>query len=118
MIQFIRNLIISHLFLVKFLISQSQSESENNNLMGTIVIMFAEMFWSFILVLMVCFSGEKVSDAFEVIEHEIYQFDWYRFPIHMWQSLSILLVGVQQPASLYVFGSISCDREAFKKVNN
>lgn len=76
------------------------------------------MFWSLAFVLMVCFLGQYVNDAFEEIESEIYQLDWYRFPVGMWPSVSIFLVGIQQTTSLKVYGSTSCDRETFKKVCN
>lgn len=64
-----------------------------------------------------CFLGQKVSDAFEEIDQEISQLDWYRFPIYMRQPLLILIARAQVSASIEVFGSISCDREAFKKVS-
>lgn len=82
-----------------------------------IMILFAEMFWSSILVLIVCFLGQNVADAFEEIEDEINQLDWYRLRINMRQTMSIFINGAQQTASVEVFGSLSCDREAFKKVS-
>lgn len=108
--------IIDEFTLFFFNFSKFQSQIEDNSV--AIVILFAEMFWSFAFVFIVCFLGQKVSDEFEEIKQEIHELHWYQFPIDMWQPLSFLIIGSQQRARLSVFGSISCDRKAFKNVSS
>lgn len=79
--------------------------------------LFEQMFWSFSLVFLVCNFGHKVSIAFEETGYAFDQINWYLFPYEMWNSLPTIIVGVQQPAKLTVFGKISCSREDFKNVS-
>lgn len=99
-----------------FFFVKLQTQSENDDSMA-IAILFGQMFLSFAVILIVCFLGQSISDAFEKIEQKIYHLNWYRLPIDMWPSLLILIVGSQQSTRLQVFGSISCNREAFKDVS-
>lgn len=60
--------------------------------------------------------GQRVTDAFNKIEDEIGQFNWYLFPEEMKQMLRLVMIMTQQPVIIECFGSISCSRETFKKV--
>lgn len=75
-----------------------------------------EMFLSFALVFVCCEFGHKMSTAFEQIDHVIGKSHWYRFPLHVWKMLPMLVAGAQESAGLRVFGSVSLTREDFKNV--
>lgn len=74
------------------------------------------MCWSFAFVFVICEFGQKLSDGFNEVDDEIGQFDWYLCSMEIQKLLPILIIVTQKPISLKVFGSISCDRENFKKV--
>lgn len=76
-----------------------------------------ELFWTVAVDDVVCELGHSISIEYEEIDYEIGQFDWYAFPVDLWPMLPTLIIGVQQPAGIDVFGIISCSREDFKKVN-
>lgn len=76
----------------------------------------ADMFYAFGTVFFVCELGQRVSDAFETYEDTIIAFDWYAFPIELQQMLLISLQNAQQEVEIECFGSISGNRETFKKV--
>lgn len=76
-----------------------------------------ELFWSFALVYSVCELGHRIANEYDEIDYEIGQFDWYSFPVDLWPMLPTLIIGVQQPVGIDVFGIVSCSREDFKKVN-
>lgn len=63
-----------------------------------------------------CEFGHKLSAAFEEISDAIDRLNWYKFPAKTWNELPILIAGAQIPATLTVFGSVSCTREEFKNV--
>lgn len=66
--------------------------------------------------LIICELGQRGSNAFEDINDIIDQFQWYRFSSEMKRLLPIAFIIVQKPVSVGCFGSVLCDREAFKKV--
>ena len=76
-----------------------------------------ELFWSFGMVFGNCELGHWIAKAYEQIDYEIGQFDWYSFPVNMLRMLPTLIIGAQQPVGINVLGIISCSREDFKKVN-
>lgn len=73
--------------------------------------------YSFVFVFIASEFGHSISTAFIEIDYEIGQFDWYKFPMEMRKILPILLMVTQKPLTLEVFGSITCERETFKKVS-
>lgn len=79
---------------------------------------FVQLVWSFVIILMSCEFGQKLTNAFDQIDYEFCRFNWYKLPFDMWQMLPILIAASQKSIGLCVFGSISCEREDFKKVNN
>lgn len=74
------------------------------------------MLTAFAIVFICCEFGHKLSKSFEKIDLEIDRLHWYKFPVHLWKMLPILMIGAQESAELKVFGSISCTREDFKNV--
>lgn len=74
-------------------------------------------FWSFAAVFLICELGHRMSETFTEIDSTIGELNWYLFPIEMWYMLPILIAVAQQPVRFGVFGSISCSRVDFKKVD-
>lgn len=61
--------------------------------------------------------GQRITDAFDEIEYNLNQVDWYLLPIEIKRILPMMIANAQQPVSLECFGSIICSREVFKKVS-
>lgn len=74
------------------------------------------MFWSFGLMFFLSNSGQGVTDRFDGICNQIYQCNWYLFPIKVKQMLPTMMIATQKPAILCGIGNILCSRDAFKKV--
>ena len=76
-----------------------------------------EVFYAFSLVVVTCEIGEKFCGSFNEISIVIDQFNWYLLPVEVQQMLPTIIIFVQNPVVLKCFGSITCLREAFKKVS-
>lgn len=63
-----------------------------------------------------CELSQRLGNAFTEIERIIEQFDWYLFPLNIRRLLPTIIIIAQEPVNLECFGSISCNREFFKKV--
>lgn len=72
----------------------------------------------FFAVIVACEFGQRLTNAFNEINDLIDQFQWYRFPSNMQRILPIALIIAQKPVSIEFFGSFSCSRELFRKVQN
>lgn len=73
---------------------------------------------AFATIFIACELSQRVETAFEEIVVDIEQLQWYLLPKKLKQTLPIVIIIVQQPVSLECFGSISCNRDVFKKVNS
>lgn len=74
------------------------------------------VFYSICVLFATCELDERLSIAYDQMDAEIAQFDWYLFPIEVQQLLPIVIMNAQQPIVLACFGSISVNRETLKKV--
>lgn len=83
----------------------------------TLLVSFCEMCWSFISVFVVSEFGQRISNGFIEIDDEVCRFDWYRFPMEIQKLLPTIFIATQKPVSIQAFGSISMDRDNFKKVS-
>lgn len=86
-----------------------------------IVILFTSIFYvcdSFGVVFLSCETSQWIINAFEEIEHIFGEYRWYLFPDQVKQMLPMMLMNVQKPIQVQIFGSLSCCREAFKRVSN
>lgn len=70
----------------------------------------------FVINLVICVSGEKVTDQFERFEVELGQCKWINLPIELQRMYSIFLFDTQQPKNFQIGGGISCTCETFKRV--
>lgn len=64
-----------------------------------------------------CDCGERVSNEFDKINNEIWQNDWYTYPIAVQRMLPIVIAGSQQKVAVHGFGNLALTRESFKTVN-
>lgn len=71
---------------------------------------------SFCLIFFLCELGQKVTDQFAKFNTELYQSEWYLFPIGVQQMLATFMLDTQQPVFIRGSGNILCTREVFKKV--
>lgn len=70
------------------------------------------------VVMALCELGQRMTDAFEVINDEFNKFDWYLLPPQIQRLLPIIIIATQQEVQLECFGSIACTRETFRGVSN
>lgn len=74
-------------------------------------------FCGFGLVFSTCEIGQRFTKAFDEIDREIEQLDWYLFPIEIQRILPTIIINAQEPIVIECFGIISCNRDQFKKVS-
>lgn len=82
-----------------------------------LLVFLVEVCWTFAFVFVICEFGQKLSDGFNGIDDECGQFDWYLHSMEVQKLLPTLIIVTQKPISLKAFGSISGDRQSFKKVS-
>lgn len=84
-----------------------------------IVILFTVIFYAIDavgIIFAACEIGQRMCNAFEEIEDITGQYCWYLFPYEIKKILPMILMNLQEPVELQIFGSFCCDRDAFKKV--
>lgn len=75
-----------------------------------------EVFYSFAVLLLACELGQRFNLAFDECSTTVEQLEWYSFPLDVQRLLPLILNFTQQPIEIKCFGSVACDREAFKYV--
>lgn len=65
----------------------------------------------------ICEGIQRFTNAFEEVNDEINQLDWYRYPLEIQQMLVPMMIYLQKPAEIAFFGSIGGNREQFRKVS-
>lgn len=73
--------------------------------------------YGFGAILLICETGQRLSNAFEELGERIKTFDWYVFPLEIQRMLPVLLMAAHQEIVLECFGSIAGTRQTFKKVS-
>lgn len=69
------------------------------------------------LVFISCEFAERLGMRFDEINDEINNFNWYLFPHGILQkALPTIMINAQKKVYFECFGSITCNRENFKKV--
>lgn len=74
-------------------------------------------FWASIMVFFASEIGDRISNAYEEIDDEMGQLDWYSLPPKIQIFLPTIIINTQQPMFIKCFGSATCSRETFKKVS-
>lgn len=72
---------------------------------------------AFGVIIVACEVGQRISNAFENIDFATDQYRWYLFPEQVKRMLPVILMNLQVPVELPIFGSFCCDRSAFKQVS-
>lgn len=62
--------------------------------------------------------GQQTSNDFDELLDEFMELDWYLFPEEIKQMLPTILINLQEPVIIEIFGKISCCRDNFKKVRS
>lgn len=70
------------------------------------------------IVFICCELGERLAIVYDQLDSNIGQFHWYLFPLEIQRLLPLIMINAQQPIILVCFGSISANRETFKKVQH
>lgn len=81
-----------------------------------LLVIVSYAFYAFGMALICCELGERFSNCYSEIPEKICQFEWYLFTPELQKILPIMMIVAQQPVEIECFGSISCSRETFKKV--
>lgn len=68
-------------------------------------------------VFIACELGQRFNDAFDRIGTVFAEIDWYLLPIEIQRQLPIIEIYLQISNDFRFFGSSSCSRKQFKKVN-
>lgn len=76
-----------------------------------------ELILVFILLVATCELSGRLAYQFDDIDYIMKQFKWYLFPLKVRKNLPTILINAQQPVYFECIGSIPCDRETLKKVN-
>lgn len=74
-------------------------------------------FWALNLVFAACEFGERFTGAYNKINDEINEIDWYLMKIETIRMLVIVMINSQKPLEIQFFGSISCNRYQFQRVS-
>lgn len=74
--------------------------------------------YAFGVVVAICELGQRLTNAFEEINDEIWQMDWYLFPSQIQRMLPTIMNLTQKKVAFKCFGSIAGSRETFKKVSS
>lgn len=73
-------------------------------------------FWALILIFATCEFAQRFTDAFNGINDVISQLHWHEYPPEIQQLLIFIIMYAQKPVGIAFFGSISCSRVQFRKV--
>lgn len=65
-----------------------------------------------------CELGQRITNAFDGVDEELTQLDWYRLPIKVKKMLPMIIINAQEIVALKCFGSTLCGRESFKNVGS
>lgn len=81
------------------------------------IVLLTQMFWAFILSLIFCEIGEKMSNAFDEIGGEFGYINWYLLPIVIQRKILMIMSFSQKHVVLSGYGSITGSRAVFKEVS-
>ena len=82
-----------------------------------VLVTVAYVFYAFCLLFAACELCQRATDTLNEIVDVIGQFDWYSFPYEIQRILPTMLIVAQKQTVMECFGSVSCCRESYQKVN-
>lgn len=74
------------------------------------------MSYAFQTVFITCEICQRITNGCDKFNDQIERFEWYLFPANIQRILPTIIINVQQPVYFECFGSIACNRDAFKQV--
>lgn len=81
-----------------------------------IISSFTQMFWAFAFIFLLCYFGELITKQFNEFDEQLFQCDWYSYPIEMQILYSRFILYSQQPTYIQGYGGTFCTRDNFRKV--
>lgn len=82
-----------------------------------VIFLISDLTWSFGAVFLSCELCQRATDACDDISNDIVEFEWYLFPTETWKMLLQIHTNASKLTPFQCFGSITCDRVAFKHVS-
>lgn len=76
------------------------------------------IFFSFLTIFFFCETAEQITAQFEEINDDLYQSDWYSYPLKVQKIIPTIMIGTQQEISVQGFGNLIFTRESFKRVSS
>lgn len=93
---------------------QSQNDSVTIELFFQLFLMVA----SIAFVVLFCELGEMLSKAYDQIDQQLFNCNWYKFPNEIRRMLLVVIANVQQPVTICGYGNILCGRDTLKRVRS
>lgn len=63
-----------------------------------------------------CYIGNHLTREFSRFGDEVYQLDWYMFPLQLQNNLPMALVLMQKNVYLEAYGGVGCTLKVFQRV--
>ncbi|XP_031634447.1 uncharacterized protein LOC116347847 [Contarinia nasturtii] len=83
---------------------------------ATFILALLKLYWSFLLIFLFCYYGQEVSTAFEELDDEIYQCEWYEFSYKVQRIFPIMMIVAQETVNVESTGDFVCNRVTFNKI--
>lgn len=83
-----------------------------------VIILAITILWIFGFNLIVCESGQRVTDQFDLFGLEFGRCDWNELSVEMQRMYLIFLSDTQQQKNLRSYAGIMCTRDTFKTVRD
>lgn len=68
------------------------------------------------LIFTACEIGQRITNIFNGIIHDIEKLDWYLLPIEIQRILLTIIINAQVPIVIECYGIVAASRDRFKKV--
>lgn len=94
-------------------IQQTQSDFNAIELLFQLFLMV----WSVVFVSLFCELGEMISKQYDEVDQQLFECNWYKFPVEIQRMLIIFTANTQQPVRILGYGNVLCTRDTLKKVN-
>lgn len=75
------------------------------------------LFIAFAPIFLFCELGDRILDVTIGLPKVLIQYDWYAYPICLWNDIIIMLICAQRPVCMRGACNIVCTRETLKNVS-
>lgn len=100
------------IFFKHFNYLQTNSETDSAVLLQSILCIVGSLQMLFVA----CEVGQRSSNEFNGIYDSICQLEWHLYPIEVQKMFVLIMMYTQEPLEIAFFGSSTCSRDQFKKV--